>query len=78
MFSKVAYITFVLINVSIWSCQGQIGGSISTSSGGGTSAQVSAGHAIGTPNHNLAGSVFASGPVGGGPITTGGGLNYNL
>lgn len=73
---QIGTICFFVILGSL-SCYAQIGGSVSTAPGGGHQANVVAGHAIGTPNHNLGGKIFASGPTNGGPVSTGGALNYN-
>lgn len=54
-----------------------LGGQISTNPSGGNNARVDLTQAIGTPDHNLIGQVFAAGNTHKGPVTTGGTVAYN-
>ncbi|XP_037948817.1 attacin-B-like [Teleopsis dalmanni] len=54
-----------------------LSGSLASNPNGGADARLELGHAIGDPNHNLIGSVFAAGNTVKGPVATGGTLAYN-
>ena len=54
-----------------------LGGSLTSNPLGGSDAKLSLSKAIGTPEHNLAGQLFAAGNTLKGPVTTGAGLAYN-
>lgn len=55
----------------------QLSGSVVSNPQGAPTLNLQASQGIGTPNHNLIGTAFASG-VPGGAITRGGQLDYNL
>lgn len=55
----------------------QFGGSISSNPSGGHDGSINYSRGVGTPNHNLVGTVFGAGNSRGGPPTYGGGVNYN-
>ncbi|XP_037950094.1 attacin-B-like [Teleopsis dalmanni] len=54
-----------------------LSGSLVSNPNGGADARLELGHAIGDPNHNLIGSVFAAGNTEKGPVASGGTLAYN-
>lgn len=67
----------VIISVMALSSNAQFGGSLSSNPRGGYDGTVHYGQGIGTPNHNLGGSVFGSKNSNGGAPTYGAGVNYN-
>ncbi|KAL7736475.1 hypothetical protein ACLKA6_019676 [Drosophila palustris] len=54
-----------------------LGGSLASNPAGGADAKLGLSKAIGTPDHNVIGSVFAAGNTAKGPVTTGGSVAYN-